>query len=169
MSLKDSTKVFSVTVTGGCHSQGCHGYPQFTQVPSPHSSIGEHEKLWIERPVNNYSWKLLRGSFLSVLFICYFISVKSKIFVYLYSVPVKKASSTEKPKEEVKVGSVIKIIVFWMNQSFAGIESTWVLSVGSSEWNSFFNWCLTIFTLKFTCTLSHFLFLYIYIHNSQTH
>ena len=56
--------------------------------------------------------KVAQGSFLPVLFICYLISVKSKIFRYLYSGPVKKASSTEKPKEEVKVGSVIKIIVF---------------------------------------------------------
>ena len=39
--MKDSTKVFSVTVPGGCHSQGCHGYPQFAQVPSPHPSVGE--------------------------------------------------------------------------------------------------------------------------------
>ena len=37
--------------------------------------------------------------------------LKVKFFVYLYSGPVKKASSTEKPKEKVKVGSVIKIIV----------------------------------------------------------
>ena len=56
--------------------------------------------------------KVAQGSFLLVLFIRYFISVKSKTFVYLYSGPAKKASSTEKPKEEVKVGSVIKIIVF---------------------------------------------------------
>ena len=73
--MKDSTKVFSVTVPGGCHSQGCHGYPQFAQVPSPHPSTGE---------LKNYELITIRescsGEFLPVLFICYFISVKSKIF-----------------------------------------------------------------------------------------